>query len=125
VDPKAESISIETEHIQELPTTGIFEEEFTQYSKEFSSANTAKIMQSVAETTLSLDKQQMEKYIPLLTEGAHALFYGDQEPQLSNYASIFRLISSNDQDEIYIGSVLLSMWQEIPPQDNNLSTSMP
>lgn len=125
VDPKEETFVIETEHIKELPSEGMSEDQFSSYSKEFSMTNTSEIFQSVAEATLSLDNRQMDEYIPMLTQGAHALFHGDQKPELSTFATIFRLMASNDPDEAFIGPLLLTMWQEIPPQDNDLTLSMP
>lgn len=123
LDAVTREMVIETRYIESLPAFDYLENpaDFEQFSREFSNASIDAIFEQVAAAMFGLTAQQTEQFAPLLREAINAFFYGDQKMSVSTLATIAKLTSSGDMGEVAMGAVLFTLWQDLPPQDNDLT----
>jgi hypothetical protein len=123
LDAVSHEMAIETRYIESLPAFDHLENpaDFEQFSRVFSNASIDAIFAQVGTAMFGLTVQQIEQFAPLLREAVNAFFYGDQRMSISTLATIAKLTSSGDMGEVAMGAVLFTLWQDLPPQDNNLT----
>ncbi len=123
LDAVSHEMVIETRYIESLPAFNHLKNaaDFERYAREFSNASIDATFAQVGTAMLGLTAQQIEQFSPLLREAINAFFFGDQRMSVSTLATIAKLASSADKGEVAMGAVLFTLWQDLPPQDNNLT----
>lgn len=121
--PDTESLTVETRHIEDIAgfEAGEAFADFTAYAEEFSREKMTGLLEARLDGVLALSEVQKETYLPLLATAAQAFFKGDQAPTLSIFRLARDLSESPDEQESIIGLLLLSLWHNIPPADNDLN----
>jgi 3',5'-cyclic AMP phosphodiesterase CpdA len=121
--PETESLTIETRHIEDINgfEAGEAFADFATYAEAFSREKMTGLLEARLDGVLALSEAQKETYLPLLATAAQAFFKGDQAPTLSTFRLARDLSESPDEQESLIGLLLLSLWHNIPPADNDLN----
>jgi len=124
--PETASLGVETRHIEAIAGFEASEPspDFVTYSHNFSAEKLAGILERRLDGVLDLNDVQKAAYLPLLTTATEAFFKGDQAPTLNTFRLARDLSESSDEQESLVGLLLLSLWNNIPPADNDLNYTL-
>jgi len=108
---------VETRHITEIDyDTG--EELFPEYAQTFLYEGLLGIAQYSLVYQYGLDEGTAAYLAPFVANAFSAHYAGDEVPGDSDIALISSLMSSGDDNQIFLGQMLGSLWTDLAPTDN-------
>jgi len=121
LDPANNALSIRSIRIMDIPAaTTSNQPGFAASSHAFTSTrHTGMVSREMTQrTSLSLARQTvLSRQIVTAIMASHA---GDEKPTLRQFHVALKLRNSANPDEITIGKLMLSLWHDLPPNDNNI-----
>lgn len=93
---------------------------FRDYSYAFTRDNLMRLSKEILAEFSSLPEERIDELLPLATEALLAHLAGDEEPTLRNISEALALVNSSHPDERDVGMLLLSLWRDLPPGDNDV-----
>ena len=92
---------------------------FADYSYEFTHTHVHTFAVNELNTRFDLTPGQIETLAPMLAEATMAHFAGDERPSIDTFTEALHLAASDDPALSEIGFLLLSVWWDLPPKDND------
>jgi hypothetical protein len=117
---------LESFQIQSLPgddqSAGVAD--LAALSYDFSIQTLAKSISTVLTQRLDLPAEKIAILSPALTAATLAHVAGDELPMLSTFKAATKYAQDPDADLARIGLLLLTLWHDLPPGDNQVSLSL-
>jgi 3',5'-cyclic AMP phosphodiesterase CpdA len=99
-------------------------ESFSAFANNFLITGLTELIQTLLTTPVSnggygLSSDIASLVSPFFAETCAAYFAGDESPTLTTKALIASLLSSSDSTTKLVGTIVNSLWTDLPPSDNN------
>jgi len=120
-DMNASRMAVKSLFVEELPP-GSYPEGyccFSAYAYDFTYTYVLGFAADVLEDRFDLSPAQLEGFVPMLADATMAHFAGDERPELGTLIEAWNLATSDDSAESEIGLMVLNLWWDRPPKDNN------
>jgi len=125
LDPARSTLSIQTQRMLNLPgATTTEQSNFSAASHDFTSTLQMGIVAREMDQRSTLPPSRRSELTPQIVTAIMASYAGDERPTLREFNAALKLRNSNDHDETAIGNLMLSLWHDLPPDDNNVELKL-
>ncbi len=114
------AVQLETRQLQDLPeavATGHFLQ-LTDLTLEFSSRLLAENIADLLAEHLDMPQAKLDPMVHDLRDATLAHIAGDEVPTMSQFRNAANYAQQADPDVALLGQLLLSLWHDLPPKDN-------
>ncbi len=121
IDPARATLAIHTQRILSLPGNTKTEHlNFSAASHAFTAALQSGIVAREMHQRSTLPPSRHADLTAQIVSAAMASYAGDERPTLGQFNAALKLRNSNHHDETAIGNLMISLWHDLPPNDNNV-----
>jgi hypothetical protein len=100
--------------------------DFQSYAKTYLTEGLDTLVTELLETDYGLTSAQVTALLPLIVPAMVAHYAGDEKlTDATTLATLQAMLASSDAATRMIGGVVLSLWNDAAPADNNLSLTLP
>lgn len=125
LDASHARLTIQSQRITQLPgSVASGQPDFAAHSRDFAAARQHGIVarEMLARSTLPASRQaEFTRQIVLAVMASYA---GDERPTLRQFDTALKLRNSKHPDETAIGNLMLSLWHDLPPDDNTVDLAL-
>jgi len=125
LDARRSRLMIQSQRITQLPAgvTGDLKD-FANVSRDFAAARQHAIVTREMQVRSSLPASSQAEFTRQIVLAVMASYAGDERPTLRQFDAALILRNSTHPDETAIGNLLLSLWHDLPPDDNTVDLAL-
>jgi len=122
----AQHLSIRSHRVEHLAVDGhpSGRNAFADFARDFGYLAELDILATQLETRSTLPSQQRNELAPMLADALFANRAGDELPTLDAFRQPIAMAGSKIPDEATIGGLILALWHDLPPADNDLDIDL-
>lgn len=125
LDAKNSTLSIRSEKIMRLTNMPTLDApSFSEPSRQFASDRQFAIVSREMSERSSLPRSRQVELSQQIVTAILASYAGDERPTLRAFNAALKLRNSPLPDETAIGNLTLSLWHDLPPDDNNIDLKL-
>lgn len=126
LDASRARLSIRSQRITRLVGMGVAgPSDFSAASRDFAATRQHAIVTREMQARSSLPASRQAEFTGQIVLAVMAGYAGDERPTLRQFDAALKLRNSTHPDETAIGNLMLSLWHDLPPDDNNVDLVLP
>lgn len=122
----AQHLSIRSHRVEHLAVDGqpAGGDAYGDFARDFGYLAELDILSRQLEQRSTLPGQQRNELAPMLADALYANRAGDELPTLNTFRQPMAMAGSKIPDEATLGGLILALWHDLPPADNDLDIDL-